>query len=211
MDWAAFHFLNGSLRGHPLVGDEIGDFVMFWAVPVFAVATFALWFLDRPGHWYRWKIACLSGLTAAGLGLLVGQVVSHLWVRDRPFVAHPSQTLLLVAPSHEPSFPSDHAIAAFAIAVSVALVGGRLAGSLFLTAATVVAISRVFVGLHYPGDVLGGAVIGAASAIVVFFLAGGRWAPIAGLASRVTDPLVAPTWKALDGYKARRRARSARA
>jgi undecaprenyl-diphosphatase len=210
MDWALFHVLNGSLRGHPLVGDEIADFVTIWAVPVFAVATFALWFLDRPGPRYRWKIACLSGLTAAALGLVVGQVVSHLWVRERPFVAHPSQTLLLVAPSNEPSFPSDHAIAAFAIAVSVALIGGRLLGSVFLTAATMVAVSRVFVGLHYPGDVLGGAAIGAAAALLVFFFARGRWTATASLLSRVTDPLVAPAWKALDGCKARRRARSAR-
>jgi undecaprenyl-diphosphatase len=201
--------LNGSLRGHPFVADEIEDFVTFWAVPVFAAATFALWFLDRPGPWYRWKIACLSGLTAAGLGLLVGQLVSHLWVRERPFAVHPTQTLLLVPPSHEPSFPSDHAIAAFAIAVAVALVGGRFAGSFFLAGATMIALARVFVGLHYPGDVLGGAAIGAVAALVVVGLADGRWIPVAQLASRLSDPLVLPGWKALDAYKARRRARRA--
>jgi undecaprenyl-diphosphatase len=209
MDWRLFHLLNGSLRGHPLIGEEIGDFVTYWAVPVFVVATAALWFLDRPGPSYRWKIACVSGLMAAGLGLLVGQIISHLWVRERPFVAHPSQTLLLVAPSHEPSFPSDHAIAAFAIAVSVALIGGRWAGALFLAAATVVAVTRVAVGLHYPGDVLGGALVGGASAALVVSVAARRWTPIVRLASRVTDPLVAPAWRVLDGYKTRRRAPSA--
>jgi undecaprenyl-diphosphatase len=208
IDWTVFHFLNGSLRGHPLVSDEVGDFVTFWAVPAFAIATCGLWFFDRPGPWYRWKVACFAGMTAAGLGLLAGQVVSHLWVRERPFVSHPSQTLLLVPPSHEPSFPSDHAIAAFAIATAVALIGGRVAGALFLSAATVIALSRVFVGLHYPGDVLGGAVIGALAALVVFRFSDGRWVPAVRLLSRLTDPLVAPAWRALDGYKARRRARS---
>jgi hypothetical protein len=66
MDWALFHFLNGLLRGHLLVGDEIEDFVTFWAVPLFALATVSLWFFDRPGPWYRWKIACISGLASAG-------------------------------------------------------------------------------------------------------------------------------------------------
>jgi undecaprenyl-diphosphatase len=208
MDWSLFHLLNGSLRGHPFVADEIEDFVTFWAVPLFVIATCGLWLLDRPGPWYRWKVACLAGLVAAGLGLVIGQVVSHLWVRERPFVSHPSQTLLLVAPSHEPSFPSDHAIAAFAIATAVALIGGRFAGAIFLAGASVVAVSRVFVGLHYPGDVLGGALIGALAAFVVFYFSDGRWEPIVRLLSRLTDPLVAPGWRALDGYKSARRSRS---
>jgi undecaprenyl-diphosphatase len=195
--------LNGSLRGHPFVADEIEDFVSFWAVPAFVAATLLLWLLDRPGRSYRWKTACLSGLTAAGLGLLIGQVISHLWVRERPFAAHPRETLLLVPPSHEPSFPSDHAIAAFAIAVSVALLGGRWVGALFLAGASMVGVSRVFVGLHYPGDVAGGALVGLIAALVVYWLARGRWEPVARLLSRVTDPLLAPAWRALDARRRR--------
>jgi undecaprenyl-diphosphatase len=172
------------------------------------VATGALWFLDRPGPWYRWKIACLSGLAAAAVGLLAGQVISHVWPRERPFVAHPHETLLLGQPSHEPSFPSDHAIAAFAIAFSVALIGGRRMGAAFLAAATVVGMTRVFVGLHYPGDVAGGALIGFLSATAVFLAAGDRWIPVVRVLSRLTDPLARPAWRALDGYKAARRARA---
>jgi undecaprenyl-diphosphatase len=202
--------LNGSLRGHPFIGDEIEDFVTYWAVPLFVAATLALWLLDRPGRWYRWKIACLSGLASAGLGLLAAQAISHLWTRERPFEAHPAQTLLLASPSHEPSFPSDHAVAAFAIAFSVALIGGRRAGALFLAGATIIALTRVFVGLHYPGDVAGGALIGFVSALIMFLVADSRWVPIARILSRLTDPLVTPAWNALDEYKLRRRARSSR-
>ena len=188
--------------------EEIGDFVSVWAVPVFAAATVGLWFLDRPGPWYRWKIAALAGMTAAGLGLVVSQVITHFWQRPRPYVAHPHDTILLVAPSHEPSFPSDHAVAAFAIAFAVAFVGRRM-GAAFLAAATLVAVTRVIAGLHYPGDVLGGAAIGLASAAVVFLLAGDYLAPVVKLASRATDPLVAPAWRALDRAKDRRRGRAA--
>lgn len=210
MDWQVFHWLNGSLRGHGLVAEEIQDFVLFWAVPVFAVATFGLWFLDRPGARYRWKLACLSALASAGLGLLVSQVITHFWDRPRPFVAHPSDTLLLVSPSGEPSFPSDHAVAAFAIAFSVLFVGRRT-GALFLAAATTVALTRVFVGLHYPGDVGGGAVIGFICALVVFRFTGGFWTGTIRLISRVTDPVARPAWDAFDRHKYRRRVRQAAA
>jgi undecaprenyl-diphosphatase len=206
MDWALFHFLNGLLRGHSFVGDEIEDFVTFWAVPLFALATVSLWFFDRPGPWYRWKIACISGLASAGLGLLLSQAITHVWVRERPFVAHPTQTLLLGPPSSEPSFPSDHAVAAFAIAFSVALMGGRRVGALFLAGASLIAITRVLIGLHYPGDVAGGAVIGLLAALVVFFVGRGRWVGIVAVLSRVTDPLIAPAWRALDAQKRRRSA-----
>ena len=188
------------------MADEIEDFVTFWAVPTFAVATIALWFLDRPGPWYRWKIACLRGLTAAGLGRIASQVVTHVWQRPRPFISHPHDTLLLVSPSHEPSFPSDHAVAAFAIALSVAFVGRKM-GALFLAAATMVALSRVFVGLHYPGDIAGGALIGFVSAWIVTRVGGGRFTPLVRVLSRVSDPLVCPVWNALDRRGDRRRAR----
>jgi undecaprenyl-diphosphatase len=177
-------------------------------VPLFVLATFSLWLLDRPYGLYRWKVACLSGLASAGLGLVLSQVISHIWVRDRPFIAHPSQTILLAPPSAEPSFPSDHAVAAFAIAFAVLLVGGRSAGLLFLSGAFAVGITRVFVGLHYPGDVAGGALVGLVAALVVFYAGRGRWTAFVGLLSRLTDPLMAPAWRAVASFEARRRGRS---
>jgi len=177
-----------------VIADWIEDYVTFWAVPLFVVATFSLWILDRPGRANRWKVACLSGLVSAGLGLAVGQVVSHVWVRERPFDAHPLQTVLLVPGSSEPSFPSDHAIAAFAIAFSVLLVGRRL-GLVFVLAAVTIGMSRIFVGVHYPGDVAAGAFIGLLASLVVWRAGRGRWNPIVDAVSRLTDPAVEPLWR----------------
>jgi undecaprenyl-diphosphatase len=129
-------------------------------------------------------------------------------VRERPFVAHPAQTILLAPASSEPSFPSDHAVAAFAIAFSVLLLGGRLAGALFLSGAFVVGMTRVFVGLHYPGDVAGGAIVGLVSALVIYYAGRHRWTPIVRLLSRLSDPLVAPVWRTGEAVASRRRARS---
>ena len=174
---------------------------------MFAIAAICLWFLDRPGPWYRWKIASLGGMTAAGLGLLISQVITEFWQRPRPFVAHPHDTIPLVERSSEPSFPSDHAVAAFAIAFSVAFIGKRM-GAAFLAAATLIALSRVVAGLHYPSDVLGGAAIGLVSAFVVMRLAGDYLTPVVRLLSRISDPLVTPAWRSLDRAKDRRRSRA---
>lgn len=72
---------------------------------------------------------------------------------------------LFVAPSHDPSFPSDHATAAFALAVAV-FAYHRRAGWLMIGVASVLAIARVAVGTHYPGDVVGGALLGTAVALL---------------------------------------------
>ena len=69
-----------------------------------------------------------------------------------------------------------------------------------------VAVSRVFVGLHYPGDVAAGALIGLAAAALIAWSVAPRLEPLLRTASRVTDPLVAPAWRALDAHR-RTRAR----
>ena len=209
IDWALFRLLNGSLRDRPAIADWIEDYVTFWAVPLFVVATFSLWILDRPGQANRWKVACLSGLVSAGLGLAVGQVVSHIWVRERPFDAHPLQTVLLVPGSSEPSFPSDHATAAFAIAFSVLLVGRRL-GLVFVLAAVTIGMGRIFVGVHYPGDVAAGAFIGLLASLVVWRAGRGRWNPIVDAVSRLTDPVVEPLWRVPEDIRTRARRLRAR-
>ena len=189
MDFRVFHFLNGLLAGHGHLQQVVVDFST-WSVPIFAAATAGLWLLARPYGSTRWKLAASSALASAGLGLLAGQVIGKLWFRERPFAAHPGSTLLLVHKSLDPSFPSDHATAAFAIAFAVLFFSIR-AGLLFLLAASAIAFSRVLVGVHYPGDVLAGAAVGLLCAAAVATV--GRpvlsWA--VGLLSRLSDPALA--------------------
>ena len=163
------------------------------AVPLYASATFALWFLARPYGEAKWKLASVSGLVAAAVALGANQVISHLWDRPRPFLTHHSATHLLSAPSPDPSFPSDHAAAAFAIAFGV-LAFSRYGGLAFLAVATLIGLSRIALGLHYPTDVLAGLLVGWVSATVVTTV-GRQWIErVVSLASRVSDPLVRPMW-----------------
>jgi undecaprenyl-diphosphatase len=66
----------------------------------------------------------------------------------------------------DPGFPSDHATAAFAIAVAL-LLRSRRWGAVALVAATVLALTRVAMGIHYPTDVLAGAAVGALAALTL--------------------------------------------
>jgi len=191
LDWSLFHLMNGSLRGNDPIQDSVERFGSL-SVPIFALGICALWFFARPRGSPRLKIATASALVSAGLGLLVNQAIGELWFRERPFDTHPGDTVLLAHRSADPSFPSDHATAAFAIAFAVFFFSRRL-GVVFLVAATAIGISRVLLGLHYPSDVAAGAVIGLASALLVTTLGrpyvdtGVRWL------SRLSDPVVEGT------------------
>ena len=165
MDWRAEHALNHLLRGHDGPQDVVIA-ILQWSIPVAVAATLALWLLARPRGATPLRLACASALAAAAIGLLAVQVISHIWARPRPFVAHPRAVLELTRHAADPGFPSDHATAAFAIAVSV-LVFRRRLGFLYLVAAAVIAIARVFAGVHYPGDVLAGALVGTGAALLV--------------------------------------------
>ena len=101
------------------------------------------------------------------MALLVAHLVTLAWDRPRPYVADPGDSHLFIARSHDPSFPSDHTTAAFAIAVSIFLRSRRI-GLLALAMALTLALARVAVGVHYPGDVAGGALIGTAAALLLW-------------------------------------------
>lgn len=111
------------------------------------------------------------GVAAAGfsalLALGMAQVIASLWDRPRPYEAHPGDAHLLLAPSPDPSFPSDHATGAYAIAFAI-LLRHRKAGVVALILATLVGVSRVALGTHYPTDVLGGAAVGALAALLLW-------------------------------------------
>lgn len=111
--------------------------------------------------------ASVLALAAAGISLAVAVVLSHIVDRPRPFVTLP-QIHPFLAHAADPGFPSDHATAAFAIAAVLLLRFGRW-GVPALLAALALAVSRVLVGVHYPADVLAGALLGSAAALLVCF------------------------------------------
>jgi undecaprenyl-diphosphatase len=193
MDWAVIHDLNELMRTQDALEDSVVLFASA-AVVVYALATIALWFASRPVGVQRLRLACTASLGSAAVGLFVNQLIGHLWFRERPYDDHPGSLVLFTPPSHDPSFPSDHATAAFAIAVAVVFFHRRL-GMAFLVAAAAIAFSRVLMAMHYPTDVLAGAGTGIAAAVCVCTLGRPLILRLTALAAAVTDPVLRRVWR----------------
>jgi undecaprenyl-diphosphatase len=137
-----------------------GDGLVFIvAAAVLAVLWRRPWFL----------VAVLAAdLSADGLSYVLRQ-----WIgRDRPPLVYPEPRPLVHLP-HSGSFPSGHASAAFASATVIACASRRLAVPAYVLAAAI-AWSRVYVGVHWPLDVIGGAVLGTLVAIALLRLVAAR-------------------------------------
>jgi undecaprenyl-diphosphatase len=162
LDAAVTHAINGLAERSAAV-----DFMVVWTsaigVPLLVLAVAGQWWrrTDRPHTRHVLVAAGLSFL----FGLALNQLVLLFVHRLRPYDG--GLTHLLIARSADFSFPSDHAIATFAIAAAFLVHGMRRLGLMFLAAAALVAFSRVYIGTHYAGDVLGGALIGLLAAVIV--------------------------------------------
>jgi undecaprenyl-diphosphatase len=188
MDWSLTHALNAFLAGHDAVEDPLVAYVGAAEV-LFAGVLLAVFALARGRSAVGVRRLVAAAGASAALALLLALVVSHAVGRPRPFVAHPGALHLFAAHAADPGFPSDHATAAFAIAVAV-LLRDRRWGLPVLVAAVVLAAGRVAMGVHYPSDVAAGAVLGTLSALALW-TAGLRRAvhAVADTAGRALDAL----------------------
>ena len=136
------------------------------------IALVAAWFVVGVVRRQRneW-LAAIVALLASGLALLVNVAISHAWYRPRPFVDHPGTVHVLLGHVRDASFPSDHLAAALAISI-VLLSAHRRLGIVAIVVAVLVGYARVYVGDHYPTDVVAGALVGTLSALGVLFLVG---------------------------------------
>lgn len=184
MDYTIERWINGLAGDHGWL-DTLMERAAGWGNLVF-IALVALWFLVG---WVRGRSierhAAVRALLAAGLALGVNQLIAHIWERPRPFVSHPDVVHVLAGHARDASFPSDHAAAGFAIA-TVLVLGHRKLGSAALAFAALMSFARVYVGEHWPGDVVAGAAIGVAAA---FLLA--TWLrPAADVIAGVVDRII---------------------
>src|SRR4051794_3311132 len=151
MDYSLYKSING-LSGHSF-SDGLFKLLANDLSAVLVVLVAMVFLFPWPQRRQARRSGAVLGTAAAGLALLINQPIAHAVDRLRPYLAHPAHAHLLISRSHDPSFPSDHASGAFALAFGVWLYD-RTLGSVLMVLGGLLAFARVYVGTHYPGDVL---------------------------------------------------------
>ncbi|MEK7112389.1 MAG: phosphatase PAP2 family protein [Patescibacteria group bacterium] len=135
------------------------------------LASFLIWFMFA-GLLILWVIdgrikkeQVLHALLSAGVAWGVAQIIKALFPTLRPFEVNGLIPLTLF-PSSDGAFPSGHSAAAFAMATTIWLHDKKI-GSAFMVLALLVGVARVWGNVHYPIDILGGVVLGVATAFVI--------------------------------------------
>lgn len=128
---------------------HLGDGGLFWI----SLAVVLLMFKKT-------RKAGVAALLALGIGALITNVtVKNIVARVRPYEVLP-ELVCIIEKQHDFSFPSGHTCASFAAACALYHALPRRWGISCLVMAALISFSRLYVGVHYPSDVLAGALIG---------------------------------------------------
>jgi len=156
---SATPWLHGPLRVYAQYGVVLFAALLLWS-----------WWVARGTGDVRAVAAALWAPAGALLALGLNQPIVNGVGEPRPYTTLP-HVLVLVSRSSDYSFPSDHAVMAGAVTAGVFLVNRRL-GVVAGIAALLMCFARVYVGAHYPGDVLAGLIVGAVVTVAGYLIVG---------------------------------------
>ncbi|PAF31475.1 hypothetical protein CHI14_13250 [Paenibacillus sp. 7516] len=160
MNQSVFNWINQFADRVPLL-----DWFMItaaeYAVWIMIALLVIVWFLGNPAKQRIVFYACVASIVALVLAKWgISPAVGH----PRPFVEGNVHQLVPHVP--DPSFPSKHASFVFALAAASFFIGRRF-GWWMLLLAVLTGVSRVYVGVHYPGDILGGFILGSLISVIL--------------------------------------------
>ncbi|MDA3649169.1 phosphatase PAP2 family protein [Saccharopolyspora indica] len=156
-DW--YRAIASWAAGTPVWAHHVALFATQGLLGVLAALTVLSWW--RAGR----RPQLLVPLLAGALGWVLADLVKEVFQQPRPCHAMPIETVRACAEVSVWSLPSGHSTAAAALAVALALQWRRIA-ALALAIAVLEGFSRIFIGVHYPHDVLAGFILGAVLAVV---------------------------------------------
>lgn len=171
-----FFFFNGAIK-HPVNDLWLGYSTHLGnAAVLFPLATVVLWLYERKAFWHNVTYLAVAGVVG---GIAVTEA-KLLFDAPRPLALYHDAIQagmvsinVMFEPLYAHSFPSGHSQAAFTVAYSLGQLctrWGAVGRVTFYATASVIALSRVYVGAHFPADVLAGAVLGIATASASFWL-----------------------------------------
>lgn len=148
LNLSLFSWINAS----PEASNTSIHFAIFIANDLlYCMILLFAWFWLRGN--YDTKKQILKAFIFTSIAILISQCISHVYYHPRPFVMEVGRTLIYHAPNG--SFPSDHMLIFSSIAFSYLFSAQRKVGAFLLIMAWLVAWSRVYLGVHFPLDMLG--------------------------------------------------------
>lgn len=119
------------------------------------LAVFLIWFWkNRSAGWQQLFVPLISALVSR---FVFTELIRFLYYRPRPFVS--GNISALIEPIQSASFPSGHAAFFFALSAGIYSFNKKT-GLWFFTGSLVIGLARVFAGVHYFSDIIGGVIVG---------------------------------------------------
>ena len=148
-----------KLAGQVRPVDFMMDLITRYGHWAFLIYGMLLWFAPGKNQKHR-RESCVAAFLAVCLCSVISLAVGKLWHRGRPFTRD-RQIWNFTGHKANASFPSNHAMNGAAVAFQ--LLRDRMPGCRWMAClAGLLAFSRLFAGMHYPSDILGGGAIAAA-------------------------------------------------
>lgn len=162
MDFSLLQFIN-NLSGKFWLLDWLGIFLADY-LGYLLVFIFLILLLKEKNWRQRIYFASLASLSVILSRGIITEAIRFFYYRPRPFAALGIEPLINHGTGG--SFPSGHAAAFFALALAVFYLNKKC-GLRFLGAAALIGLGRIFAGVHWPSDILAGAIIGLISVIII--------------------------------------------
>lgn len=167
IDYSIFVYFNDLIKDHYLAKIVVYFLAKYLIFVFFLILGYLFWFYKKgKPEEYQAKRATVYTFLALAWAFLIDQISNLIFVRNRPFVSHLDVKQLSVTVDCT-SFPSAHTIFAFTIAASIYMAGYKKLGIFLYFLALLIGLSRIAAGVHYPSDVIGGAVLGIFAAWLV--------------------------------------------
>lgn len=191
IDTSLFRAVNRLADRTPWAHGAVAAFARFGIVTFAALLMAGWWAARRRGDLDSMAaVMWAGGGSVAAVGL--NQVLGRMFHRVRPY-AGLAHVHVLISRTTDFSFPSDHAVAAGAVATGLLLARRRL-GACAVVLALLMAAARVYAGVHYPADVVAGLLVGGTVVAVgaIFAVPAAREVLLATCRSRWRTVVVAP-------------------